>query len=93
VPSVKVELGEAVEIANGSLQPTAKSLIMKRMISLLLAALIVGFIIFAIAFWLIRLPVERAIGIGVAGTVGGIAGEYFGYYMKKRKIKRNSLSK
>jgi len=61
---------------------------MKRIILLLLAALFVGFIIFAISFWLIHLPVERAIGIGVAGTVGGIGGEFFGGYMKKRKQKK-----
>ncbi|MFL5771720.1 MAG: hypothetical protein ACJ75F_01090 [Flavisolibacter sp.] len=66
---------------------------MKRIITLLIAAIFVGFVIFAIVHWLVHVPLERAIAIGIAGTVGGIAGEYFGYYMKKRKVKKNSITK
>jgi hypothetical protein len=61
---------------------------MKYFITLILAALIVGFVIFAIAYWVIGKDLSFAVNIGLSGALGGLVVEFGKRYFERRKLKR-----
>ena len=59
---------------------------MKRLFFLLIAALIVGFVIFAISFWIFQLDFVMASSVAIGGAAGGLVVEI----LKKAKSKESS---
>ena len=59
---------------------------MKRLFFLLVGALIVGFVIFAISFWVFQLDFVMASSLAIGGAAGGLGVEI----LKKAKSKESS---
>lgn len=60
--------------------------VMKRIFFLFIGALIVGFVIFAISFWLFRADFNMATSFAIGGAGGGL----FVELIKKTKTKESS---
>jgi hypothetical protein len=58
---------------------------MKQFLFFLLAALLVGFLIFAVFYWVAHWTFRDAVNIGACGALGGMVAEYVKLYYEKRK--------
>jgi len=58
---------------------------MKQFLFFLVAALLVGFLIFAVFYWVAHWTFIDAVNIGACGAVGGLVGEYIKLYYERRK--------
>ena len=58
---------------------------MKNILSALIAVIIVGFIVFAIMYWLLNEDLKGAIEIAVAVAIGGLLAPVLVKYIRKGK--------
>jgi multisubunit Na+/H+ antiporter MnhE subunit len=63
---------------------------MKNVIALLLASVIIGFVAFAISFWLFKTDKVTAQSIGISCGVGGLVGELLRPYLVRKFGKKNA---
>jgi hypothetical protein len=61
---------------------------MKRILTLSLAALFIGFLIFALFYWAIGWSMLPALNIGLSGAVGGLVTEFARSFMEKRSRRK-----
>jgi hypothetical protein len=51
-----------------------------------MAAILIGFVCFAIFYWLVKFSLSEAIGLGSSAAISGIAIEYLSRYRRKKNI-------
>lgn len=68
------------------IQPTQTRHDMKMFISFLIAAILIGFVLFAILFWIVKMEFSVALIAALSGTLGGVIVDLF-KERRKRKLK------
>ena len=58
---------------------------MKRFVAMLIVTLFIGFILFAIMFWLLQKDFQYALNLALCGATGGLGAEYIRLMIEKRK--------
>jgi hypothetical protein len=58
---------------------------MKRVITLFIAAGLMGFVIFCFMYWLLNKEFYFSVNVGMSGAMGGLAAELLRGYLEKRK--------
>ena len=58
---------------------------MKYFFSLLVAAVLIGFLLFAAFFWILDWPFADALNVGFAAALGGLAAEGVRYFRSGKK--------
>ena len=63
---------------------------MKYLISLIIAAVFIGFVCFAIFYWIFKMDILNAMNIAVCAASGGLIAEFIRLRFEKRK--RNKIT-
>lgn len=58
---------------------------MKHVISLLIAALLIGSVLTAIFYWIVKWPLADAVGVGGSAAAGALVAEAIRAFTNKRK--------
>lgn len=66
---------------------------MKRFVALLLVTFFIGFLLFAIMYWLLNKEFQYALNLALCGATGGLGAEYVRLYLEKRKAKLTKAGK
>ena len=67
---------------------------MNKLSYLIIAALVVGFLIFSVTFWILKKDINYSLNIALAGALGGLAAELLkSRWARKKKQENESLIK
>ncbi|MDB5250861.1 MAG: hypothetical protein JWP27_30 [Flaviaesturariibacter sp.] len=64
---------------------------MKRILTLAIASLIIGTVIFALFYWGAGWNLQPAVNIGLSGALGGLVTEYARSFMERRSRRKAGL--
>jgi membrane associated rhomboid family serine protease len=85
-------LGRGVKSRNKN-NPKPEMKHMNRMTSLIIAALIIAFVLFAVAYWIFRRPISFSVNLALSGALGGLVAELVRTRMERKKLKNAGESK
>lgn len=60
---------------------------MSRMTALIIAALIIAMILFAVSYWIFGRPLSFSVNIALSGALGGLVAELVRKRMERKKLK------